>query len=129
MQLVEEWNNDTTRLDILQEVAKVHYYQEDYNNAFYYYKKFVEAREENNLSIYLHEDVKISFVYKKMGLDAQAAKFFDSYVAYCAKDESIYKSASMAVKYAYEGDLDKAIEQYNVFATQNKLSVLGFTFL
>ncbi len=119
MQLIEEWKKDTTRLDILQEVAKVHYFQEDYDNAFYYYEKFVKAREKNDLAIYLHEDVKISRVYKMMGMDEQAAELFDSYSEYCEKDESIYKSASMAVKYAYEGNNDKAIEQYKIFATQN----------
>jgi hypothetical protein len=119
MQLIEEWKKDTTRLDILQEVAKFYYFEEDYENAFYYYERFVKAREQYDLDIYPHEDVKISWVYKKMGLDKQAARFFDSYVAYCEKDESIYKSASMAVRYVVEEEYDKAIEQYKIFATQN----------
>jgi len=119
MQLIEEWKKDTTRLDLLQEVAKFYYFEEDYENAFIYYEKFVKAREQYGLDIYKHEDVKISWVYKKMGLDEQAARFFDTYVAYCEKDESIYKSASMAVKYVVEEEYDKAIEQYKIFATQN----------
>lgn len=117
--LITEWNKDTTRLDILQEVAKIFYYQEDYDSAFYYYEKFVMARERFDLNIYPQEDVKISMVYKKKGLDAQASKFFNSYAEYCEKDQSIYKSASMAVKYAYEGKTDKAIEQLKIFATQD----------
>jgi TolB-like protein/AraC-like DNA-binding protein/Tfp pilus assembly protein PilF len=119
MQLIEEWKKDTTRLDILQEVAKFYYFEEDYENAFYYYERFVRAREQYGLDVYQHEDVKISWVYKKKGLDEQAARFFDTYVAYCEKDESIYKSASMAVKYVVEGEYDKAIEQYKIFAAQN----------
>jgi len=119
MQLIEEWKKDTTRLDILQEVAKFYYFEEDYENAFYYYERFVKAREQYGLDIYQHENAKISWVYKKMGLDEQAARFFDTYVAYCEKDESIYKSASMAVKYVVEEEYDKAIEQYKIFATQN----------
>lgn len=117
--LMKEWKKDTTRLDILQDIAKFHYYQEDYNSAFYYYKKFVKARERYDLDIYPQEDVKIALVYQKKGLKAQASKFFNAYAGYCEKDQSIYKSASMAVKYAYEGKNDKAIEQLKVFATQD----------
>jgi TolB-like protein/AraC-like DNA-binding protein/Tfp pilus assembly protein PilF len=117
--LMKEWNKDTTRFDILQEVAKFYYYEEEYDSAFYYYEKFVKARERNDLDIYPQEDVKIAMVYKKKGLDAQATKFFNAYAEYCEKDQSIYKSASMAVKYAYEGKNDKAIEQFKVFATQD----------
>ena len=116
--LLMEWNKDTTRLDILQEVAKFYYFQEKYDSAFIYYKRFVNDRERFGLNIYPQEDVKIAMVYKKMGLDAQASKFFDAYSEYCEKDQSIYKSASMAVKYAYEGKNDKAIEQLKVFAAQ-----------
>lgn len=117
--LMKEWRKDTTRLDILQEVAKFYYYKEEFDSAFYYYKKFVNARERYGLDIYPQEDAKIAMVYQKKGLDAQAAKFFNSYTEYCEKDQSIYKSASMAVRYAYEGKNDKAIEQLKVFATQD----------
>jgi len=58
-------------------------------------------------------------VYQKKGLNTEATKFFNAYAEYCEKEQSIYKSASMAVKYAYEGKTDKAIEQLNVFATQD----------
>lgn len=117
--LKNEWEKDTTRLDILQEVAKVFYIQEDYDSAFYYYNKFVHARDVNGLNIYPQENIKIALVYHKKGLDARAAKFFNAYVDYCDKDQSIYKSASMAVMYAYQGKNDKAIEQLRIFATQD----------
>jgi TolB-like protein/AraC-like DNA-binding protein/Tfp pilus assembly protein PilF len=129
MQLIEEWKKDTTRLDIMQEVGKFYYFEEDYENAFYYYERFVKAREQYGLDIYPHEDVKISWVYKKMGLDEQASRFFDNYVAYCEKDESIYKSASMAVRYVVEEEYDKAIEQYKIFATQNSFQYWVVLFL
>ena len=116
---MKEWNKDTTRLDILQEVAKFYYYQEKYDSAFYYYKKFVNARERYDLDIYPQEDVKIALIYQKKGLKAQASKFFNAYAEYCEKDQSIYKSASMAAKYAYEGKTDKAIDQLKLFATQD----------
>ena len=117
--LVRELQKDTTRLDILQEVAKLHYYQEDYDTAFLYYKKFVEARIKFNLDIYPYEDIKIGLVYEKMGLDEQASEFFASYADYFENDESIYKPASIAALYTHEGKIDDAIEQLKVFATNS----------
>ncbi len=117
--LMKEWDKDTTRLDILQEVAKFYYYEEEYDSAFYFYKKFVNTRDRYGLDIYPQEDLKIAIVYEKKGLNTQATKFFDAYAEYCEKDQSIYKSASLAVKFVYEGKYDKAIEQFKIFATQD----------
>ena len=117
--LIKEFKKDTTRLDILQEVAKLHYLQEDYDTAFLYYEKFVEARKKQEMDFYSHEDIKIGFVYEKMGLKEQASEFFASYVDYYEKDESIYKSVSVAALLTHEGKLDEAIEQLKVFATKS----------
>ncbi|WP_419211103.1 helix-turn-helix domain-containing protein [Maribacter sp. X9] len=117
--LEQNLQKDTTRLDILQEVANFYYYQEDYDNAFLYFKKFVDAKEKLEIDSYPQEDIKIGFVYEKMGLKAKAVDFFKDYADYCEKDESIYKSASMALKYAREGKYDQAIKQLNIFASQD----------
>lgn len=117
--LIKEFQKDTTRLDILQEVAKLYYYQEDYDTAFLYYEKFVAARKKHDLDIYPQEDIKIGLVYEKMGLKKQASEYFDSYTAYCKNDKSIYKPASMATLYAHEGKMDEAIEQLKVFSTKS----------
>ncbi|HEA21092.1 MAG TPA: helix-turn-helix domain-containing protein [Pricia antarctica] len=116
--LEQEWQKDTTRLDILQDVANFHYYQEDYDNAFFYFEKFVQAKEKGGLNSYPHEDIKIGVVYEKMGLDEEAADYFKAYEDYCEINQSIYKSASMAVKYAHEGKYNQAIEQLDIFASQ-----------
>ncbi|MEQ9308514.1 MAG: helix-turn-helix domain-containing protein [Balneolaceae bacterium] len=116
--LLREWNKDTTRLDILQEVAKLYYYEENYDSAFFYYEKFTTAREAGGLDMYPQEDIKIGVTYEKVGRDDEAAKYFESYAAYCERDQSIYKAASTAVKYAYEGEYDQAIDQLQIFATQ-----------
>lgn len=117
--LIRELAKDPSRLDILQEVGKLHYFQEDYEGAYKYYKKFADIRKRQDLNIYPHEDIKIGVVYQKMGLEAQAAEFFKSYDEYCERDVSIYKSASTAMKYAHEGKVDQAIEQLKIFATQD----------
>lgn len=117
--LEREWQKDTTRLDILQDVANFHYYQEDYDSAFFYFEKFIKAKEKYGLDSYPNEDIKIGMVYEKMGLDEQAAHFYKAFADYCKTDQSIYKSLSMAMKYVQEGKNDQAIEQLKVFATQD----------
>ncbi len=117
--LLEVLEKDSTRLDILQEVGKMYYFQEDFENALKYYQRFVAIRKKQNLSIYPHEDGKIGMVYEKMGLDEQASELFKAYADYCERDESIYKSASMALKYAYEGKIDQGMEQLKIFALQD----------
>ena len=86
--LVNEWKKDTIRLDIMQDIAKLYYFQEKYDSAYYYYDKFVKIKEKNGLSIYPQEDIKIGMVYDKMGLHEKAKFFYKSYANYCKKDES-----------------------------------------
>ncbi len=114
--LIKEWKKDTTRLDILQDVAKLYYVQENYDSAYFYFKKFVKARKNNDLDVYMQENAKIALVYKRMGLLKEAENFFSEYSEYCEEDQSIYRSFNMAVKYAYEGKIDQAIEQLRIFS-------------
>ncbi|CAM4226006.1 helix-turn-helix domain-containing protein [Zobellia nedashkovskayae] len=118
--VVKEWNKDTTRLDLLQDIGKLYYIEENYDSAYTYFKKFVEAREANGLDIYLQENVKIASVYKKMGLDSEAEKLFNDFSEYCEGDQSTYRSVNLVWKYAYEGKVNEAIEQLRIFSkTEN----------
>ncbi|MBL7472021.1 helix-turn-helix domain-containing protein [Robertkochia sediminum] len=117
--LIREFKKDTTRLDLMQEVGKLYYFQGDYEGAFPYYKKFTELRKSRGLTIYPHEDLKIGIVYEKMGLKAEAKEFVDRYADYCAADASIYKSASTAFLYLYQGKTEEAMEQLKAFATRD----------
>ena len=114
-----QYDKDSTRLDILQEIAKTYYFQRKYDSAFTHYKRFADARETYGLDMFPHEDLKISWIYQKHGLQDEAKNFFNSYAVYCENDQSIYKSASLASKYVYEGKHDLAIEQLKIFATQS----------
>ena len=127
--LEKEFEKDSNRLDILQDIGKLYYIEEDYQGAFAYYQKFVEARKKFNLDIYPHEDIKIGLVYQKMGFEEEANEFFEGYSEYLASDKSIYKSASMAVKYAYEGKVDKGMEQLKLFALQDNYQYWILLFL
>jgi class 3 adenylate cyclase/TolB-like protein/Tfp pilus assembly protein PilF len=114
--LLKEWNKDTTRLDILQDIARMYYVQENYDSAYFYFKKFVSARKSYGLNMNMAENDKIAMVYKKIGLNAEAKKLFSDYSAYCEADQSPYRSVSLVTKYAYEGKIDQAIEQLRLFS-------------
>ena len=117
--LAKEWKKDTTRLDILQDVAKLYYFQEKYDSAFYYYQKFVKFKKKNNVNIYPFEDLKIGITYEKMGRMEQAANFYSAFSKHCQVDQSIYQPAGLAAKYVHEGKLSQAIEQLKIFASKN----------
>ncbi|WP_282054952.1 helix-turn-helix domain-containing protein [Maribacter luteus] len=115
----KELRKDTTRLDILQETAKLHYFKKEYDSAYHYYKQFNDIRKSKGLEIYPQEDIKIGFVFEKMGFDEEASRLFTSYADYCEKDQSIYKPASMAVMYTHQGQYDLAIDQLKEFSAKN----------
>src|SRR5690606_28015150 len=54
--LIKEFNKDTTRFDILQDIGKVSFYLKDYEGAYQYYKKFETIREHGKLDVYVHEN-------------------------------------------------------------------------
>jgi hypothetical protein len=79
--------------------------------------------------MYPQEDLKIGVVYDKMGHDEKAKAFYKAYAEYCENDQSIYQSASLAMKYLHEGKNDLAIEQLKIFATKNNYQYWILLFL
>ena len=114
--LIREWQKDSTRLDVLQHIANLYYTEENYDSAFYYFKLFVESREEAGLDIYVQENAKIARVYKEVGLDARAQELFSDFSAYCETDQSSNRSINLAYKYAYEEKYDLVLEQLKIFS-------------
>lgn len=107
---------DTTRLDVLQEVAKTYYYLRDYQTAYAYYDVFDNARKTYRLNIYPGEDAKIGMTYDKVGKHVEAMQFFDDYLAYAEADKSIYKHMSLSMYNAWKGDTDEALDQLELFS-------------
>jgi tetratricopeptide (TPR) repeat protein len=110
-----EWQKDTTRADITQELAKMYYFQEDYTNALLYYEKYIDILATNKIDLYPAENIKIAYTYNRMGFSSKAEHYLNKYKDYLEKDESIYKDAALAMLYLYENKTDKAIEAYNTF--------------
>ena len=114
--LLETLSKDSTRLDVMQEVAKIHYFMQDYEGAYKYYKKFTGIKEALNLDIYPVENAKIAMVMRKMGMQAEAEKYMQQFSDYTTNDESIYRDLNMAMISAFNGDTESAIEQLRKFS-------------
>ncbi|WP_034058414.1 helix-turn-helix domain-containing protein [Lacinutrix jangbogonensis] len=114
-----EWKKDTTRIDITQDLAKMYYFQEDYNNALFYYEKYIDILSANKIDLYPEENIKIAYTFNKMGFSNKAEQYLSKYKDYLEKDESIYREGSLAMLYLYENMPDKAIEAYNKFSLQD----------
>ena len=127
--LVATLEKDTTRLDVLQEVAKMYYYERDYQNAYYYYKKFTDIKESQQLDIYPSEDAKIAVVFEKAGSKAESERYFNSFLNYANSDKSIYKNLSLAMYHAYKGDTEKGLEQMKLFTQQDNYVYWALLFL
>lgn len=127
--LIEEFDRDTTRFDILQDIAKVSYYLRDYESAYSYYEKFNQIREQQQLNVYVHENQLIGEVYEKVGKKAEAKHFFDSYRAYIEKDQTIYKNLGLAMIHARERNFDQALEYLRLFAEEDNIQVWVILFL
>lgn len=127
--LIETLERDTTRLDVMQELAKICYYMRDYQEAYRYYKKFIEIREALNLDIYPGEDAKIALVFRKMGRPAEAEKFIGRFRSYTENDRSLYRNMNKALLSAYEGNPQQAIEQMRAFSKEENYHYWTLLFL
>ncbi len=127
--LEKEWRKDTMRLDILNEVAKLNYYQENYKEAFKFYKILNTIKTKQQIDLYPHENLKVAICYEKMGFLEEAKGFYNSYAKYCENDRSIYQSASLAFKHIYDGQNDEAIAQFKKFSNQSNFQYWLLVFL
>jgi tetratricopeptide (TPR) repeat protein len=122
MRLIRALDQDSTRLDIMQEVAKSYYFMGDYESAWYYYKRFNEIREEQNLDLYRSENAKIAFVLEEVGLTDESEFYFNDFKEYADRDISIYKHLSLAAYYSQMGEITKAMDHLKDFSKQENYS-------
>ena len=129
MRLIKALDQDTTRLDIMQEVAKSCYFMRDYESAWHYYKRFNNVRKEQNWDIYRSENAKIAIVLEKMGFTDESELYLNDFKEYAEQDISIYKHMSLAAYYSQKGDIEKAMEHLRIFAQQENYSYWIILFL
>lgn len=110
---------DTSRLDVIQEVAKIHYCLRDYEGAYYYYDKFLDSKRRQNFDIFPFENSKIAFVYAQMGFIEEADSLINEFKRFVDMDNSIYKNLGLAGYYSYKNEADKAIKHLKLFSKED----------
>jgi TolB-like protein/AraC-like DNA-binding protein len=127
--LIEIFKQDTTKIDVISEVAKVCYTLEEYEEAWFYYEKLISIRSALKLEIYHNYDLNIAFVLEQLGRKQEAKAYYKSYLAFAEKDQSIYTELIMAAYYAAKGDVEKGINGLKAFSKQDNYQYWFVLFL
>ncbi len=109
---------DTTRLDVIQEVAKIYYSMEMYEEASFYYDVFTSIKSQYGLNVFDGESIKIAYVYDQLGRKKEAQEQLRIFYEFAQNDNSIYKDLMLSSYYAYIGDIEEAIEFLKKFSEQ-----------
>lgn len=117
--LEEILQKDTTRIDVIQEIAKVCYTSEAYEEAWEYYDRMLNIKAALQLDIYQSEDIRIGFVLKQLGRKEEAKNYYDSYIEFAEKDQSLYKDLLYSSYYAVTGDIDQAMDYFKAFSEKD----------
>ncbi len=117
--LLEAFAKDTTRLDIMQEIGKIYYYQKDFENSYRYYKTFNDIRKVYHLDIYESENSKIGYVYSKMGFVDEGNELLERFKTYAENDMSVYRHSGLAAYYSIKGQSEKALEHLELFSKES----------
>jgi tetratricopeptide (TPR) repeat protein len=127
--LITEFNKDTTRFDILQDIAKVSYYMRDNKSAYQYYKRFLAFRESRQMDVYRHENMIIGYVLAQAGQRDKSDELIKNYKEFLDADKSIYRNLGLTAYYAYRGDQKKAIEYMKLFSKEDNVQYWIILFL
>jgi TolB-like protein/Flp pilus assembly protein TadD len=101
---------------VLQEVAKMHYFLEDYEGAWRYYASFIEKKKALGWKVYPGEDLKIAFVLRQLGRTEDARPYLDAYYEFIQNDPSVYANLGEAAYAAYQGDISRGMEYLRAFS-------------
>ena len=129
LELIEVFQKDTSRLDVIQEIAKICYVKEDYEESWIYYSKLVNTKKALQLDIYQGEDIKIGFVLEQLGKEEEAKAYYKRYLEYAENDQSIYKELSLSAYHATAGNLEKAMEYFKAFSEKDNYQFWFVLFL
>jgi TolB-like protein/AraC-like DNA-binding protein/tetratricopeptide (TPR) repeat protein len=113
--LIKEYNKDTMRVDIAQEIAKTYYMDRDYRNAKRMYQRFMELETMMHLDIYEAETSRMAFIWKSLGDEKEGDKFIAVFKQYAEKDKSVYRHLFFSSYYCYLGDKRNTIDEIRMF--------------
>ncbi len=113
--LMGELEKDPTRLDIMQEVAKIFYFQRNFEVAHYYYEKYNRICDSLKLDIYPHENGKIALTYEKIGDTKMASVYSKKFRDFAMNDVSLYSPLNKCEYYSLIGDKELALKEFRNF--------------
>ena len=119
--LLKEFNKDTSRIDILQDIGKICYYMKQYDSSYKYYKRFIRIRETKKLDVYQHENLIIGTVLAKVGQTKKSEELLASYKQFVDNEKSIYKELGLAGYYCNRGENQKGLEHLKLFSKEDNL--------
>ena len=117
--LAEKLDKDTTRIDIVREVARVCYTMRDYESAYRYYKKFISLREAYHMEIYKEDFLDIAIVFSKVGQNEKAEEYIKEFKVFADENRTIYKQVYLSMYYTYRNNDEKAIEHLTLFSKED----------
>lgn len=127
--LLKEFQKDSSRFDILQDIGKVSYYMKDYKAAYQYDKRFIDFRDTRKLDVYKHENLRMAVVLAKMGQKEKSEELLKSYKEYVDNDKSIYHNLALGMYHVYLGEYETALKHMNLFAQEDNYQYWVVLFL
>jgi len=127
--LIQTLKKDTTRIDIIQEIAKVNYANSDFEDAVYYYDKMNYIKSLIGSSLFETEDIKVAYALEQVGRADEAAFYYDRYWQYAKNDSSIYGPLIRAAYYGAKDQIDEGIAELKLFTKADGISLWFILFL
>ncbi len=127
--LLKEFEKDTARFDILQDLGKVSYYMKDFEGAYKYDKRLIKFREARKLDVYKHENLRMAFVQAKMGQQKKSEELLKGYKEFADNDKSIYHHLALSQYYSYQRDYKKSLEHLKLFSKEENFQYWLVLFL
>ena len=118
-EITKKLDKDTTRIDIVREVARICYTMRDYESAYRYYKKLLSLREAYHMEIYQEDFLDIGIVFSKVGQNEKAEEYIKEFKDFADQNNTIYKHAYLSMYYTYRKDYEKALEHLALFSKED----------
>ncbi|MEL7340173.1 MAG: tetratricopeptide repeat protein, partial [Bacteroidota bacterium] len=109
---------DNTSLPVLNEAAKIAFYQRKYEAAWQYYRQLLAIQEQAGLDVYPGEEYKIAYVLQQLGRPMEAKPYLDQYLAFLQQEQSTYRHLGFAVYYASISEKAQAMAALQTFSQQ-----------
>ncbi|MEM7551100.1 MAG: DUF4172 domain-containing protein [Bacteroidota bacterium] len=107
------YNDDTTRLDVIKELATLYYGKQDYEKAYEYFDKFIKLKELYGLNLFPDTDITIAYVLRAVGNTTRASTYR---IFVDENTTTVYKPLLETLSLLYDGKKKKALDSFEEFS-------------